>query len=208
MMALKSYKRTTPCYQWAFSFDGATNDRGTVEHNGLPRSAGRCFAPPFPRKIDLGMKRKRKREREIAMVGWNKMALARVRSTHPCFALLVSHSESIAGKAMVVRYGIVVFLRDRFLSRFESLVGRPVSVPSRGMGRKRDKETSRRLPELGEASRRRSSRYRYLPRVHGSENYGGSATDVIGKSCFALKPEVGARIGTTGTMGICRIYEY
>lgn len=44
-MALRGYKPTTPCYRWAFSFDGATNDR-TAQRNGLPRSAGCSVVSP------------------------------------------------------------------------------------------------------------------------------------------------------------------
>lgn len=44
-MALRGYKPATPCYRWAFSFDGPTNDR-TAERNGLPRSAGRSVVSP------------------------------------------------------------------------------------------------------------------------------------------------------------------
>lgn len=44
-MALRGYKPTTPCYLWAFSFDGGTNDR-TAERNGLLRPVGRSVVSP------------------------------------------------------------------------------------------------------------------------------------------------------------------
>lgn len=42
MMALEGYKRTTPCYRWAFSFDGGTNDR-TGGYNGYWQQSAGCF---------------------------------------------------------------------------------------------------------------------------------------------------------------------